>query len=588
MARIAKRIKKLRVFSGRGWRHFAGAGLAFFPCLLLAAELPTDALQRAIDDGNRRLREQQELLDRQRQESRAAEKAPTPIEVLPAEEPAVPPGGPCFTIHHVNLQGAQTLPSSRLQPLVAQVLGKCLDLAGIDDLLRRITQAYVDAGYITSRAYIPEQDIADGSLDILIVEGRIAAIHGEFSQRTIAQAFPSATGAWLQLRDLEQGLDNLNRLPSNNVTMQLLPGPEAGGSIVQLANRAGSPRRYGLTLDGQNVQDGGRWKTSLQFDYDAPLGLADSLSLTLNRDVAEDQGSRTPAASFSYGLPFGYWRLGVEHFASSYRQPVAGTVQHFVSSGISRIQELNVQRLLHRDAHGKLEARTALQRKRTRNRVEDVELTVSSPDLSILSGGMHWQRRWAPGSLAAAVVYHRGVSWFDATREREIGNGIDAQFEKVTLNANWRQSVGVQAVSLDWSLGVQGQYSGSDRLYSAEQFAVAGLATVRGFPIGGINGNRGLAVRSEVGHALPPPRFLQGVLAAVSPYAGVDAGWVPHTTLDAVSYGRLVSASAGLRAQGKGWQAHLAFSHGIGGISSRDPGDAPDISLTVSASLSEH
>lgn len=576
------------MFSGRVWRYFAGVVLASFPCLVLAAELPADALQRAIEDGNRRLREQQELLDRQRQESRVAEKAPTPIEGLPSVEPPAPPGGPCFVIHSVNLQGAQALPSSRLQPLVAQTLGKCLDLAGIDDLLRRITQAYVDAGYITSRAYIPEQDVADGSLDILIVEGRIADIEGPFSQRTLAWTFPSGAGEWLQLRDLEQGLDNLNRLPSNNVTMQLLPGPEAGSSIVHLANRAGSPRRYGLTLDGQNVQDGGRWKTSLQFDYDAPLGLADSLSLTLNRDVAEDEGGRTPAASFSYGLPLGYWRLGVEHFASSYRQPVAGTVQRFVSSGISRTQELNVQRLLHRDAHGKLEARAALQRKRTRNRVEDVVLAVSSPDLSILSAGMQWQRRWTPGSLSAAATYHRGVSWFDATRERDIGNGIDAQFEKVTLNANWRQSADVQAVSLDWSLGVQGQYSGSDHLYSAEQFAVAGLATVRGFHAGGINGNRGLAVRSDVSHAMPPPRILQGVLAAVSPYAGVDAGWVPHTTLDAVSYGRLVSASAGLRAQGKGWQAHLAFSRGIGGISSRDPGDMPDISLTVSASLTEH
>lgn len=48
--------------------------------------------------------------------------------------------------------------------------------------------------------------------------------------------FPGVKGSVLQLRDIEQGLDQLNRLPSNNATMRIEPGAEAGSSRVLINN----------------------------------------------------------------------------------------------------------------------------------------------------------------------------------------------------------------------------------------------------------------------------------------------------------------------------------------------------------------
>ncbi|MDN3719644.1 POTRA domain-containing protein [Roseibium salinum] len=53
---------------------------------------------------------------------------------------------------------------------------KCFALEQIFGLVRDTTNLYVDAGYVTSRAYLPEQDLSTGTLRIQVVEGRIEQV----------------------------------------------------------------------------------------------------------------------------------------------------------------------------------------------------------------------------------------------------------------------------------------------------------------------------------------------------------------------------------------------------------------------------
>src|SRR3546814_8677404 len=105
--------------------------------------------------------------------------------------------------------------------LVAPYLGRCVTVDDIERLLGEVTKAYIDRGYATTRAYLPEQDLSSGRLRIEVVEGRISRIEVDGSGVFVPGAFLYPDGDRLNLRRLEQGLDQINRLRSEEHTSEL-------------------------------------------------------------------------------------------------------------------------------------------------------------------------------------------------------------------------------------------------------------------------------------------------------------------------------------------------------------------------------
>jgi hemolysin activation/secretion protein len=71
-------------------------------------------------------------------------------------------------------------------------------------------------------------------LDIVIVEGFVETIElaGPDLPLSLSSAFPGLLGQPLYLPDLEQGLDQLNRLRAYELGATLLPGELQGGTRV--------------------------------------------------------------------------------------------------------------------------------------------------------------------------------------------------------------------------------------------------------------------------------------------------------------------------------------------------------------------
>ncbi|MGY2263443.1 POTRA domain-containing protein, partial [Pseudomonas sp. SDO55104_S430] len=128
----------------------------------------------------------------------------------------------------------------------------------------------------------PQQDLSGGHLQVLVVEGRLEALKSapdsQLSERELAMAFPGKAGDLVNLREIEQLVDQLNRLPSNQAKMELAPGKNVGGSEVLVTNSPQKPWRVGLSRsnDGQRSTGEQQWGTT--FDWDSPLGLADQLN----------------------------------------------------------------------------------------------------------------------------------------------------------------------------------------------------------------------------------------------------------------------------------------------------------------------
>src|SRR3546814_18044191 len=127
----------------------------------------------------------------------------------------------------------------------------CVEVDEIGRLLGEVTKAYIDRGYATTRAYLPEQDLSSGRLRIEVVEGRISRIEVDGSGVFVPGAFLYPDGDRLNLRRLEQGLDQINRLSSNNATLDIQPGDRPGERVVVIHNHP--TRRIYPTLSADNL-----------------------------------------------------------------------------------------------------------------------------------------------------------------------------------------------------------------------------------------------------------------------------------------------------------------------------------------------
>jgi len=175
----------------------------------MAATLPGD--QDLIRDRQNRLLEDQQRRLEQLKELPGKEARP--------EAPAAPVDSRCFPIQTIELQGADHLPAPERERLLKPYTGQCLGVSQLNALLKDLTDFYIDKGLMTSRAYLPQQDMSKGHLQVLVVEGKLEGLKGadnsKLTDRELAMAFPGKSGEILNLREIEQAVDQLNRLPSN-------------------------------------------------------------------------------------------------------------------------------------------------------------------------------------------------------------------------------------------------------------------------------------------------------------------------------------------------------------------------------------
>ncbi|MBY3575194.1 ShlB/FhaC/HecB family hemolysin secretion/activation protein, partial [Rhizobium laguerreae] len=186
--------------------------------------------QSPADDFNRRQEEQT-----QSQRLDALRRA-TPGGSADGEKgtlPAGPGNGACFDIMRVEIDGATLLSAQDIGKVTAPYGNRCVGLAEINAVLRDVTHLYIDHGYVTSRAYVPQQDIRKTRiLRLLVVEGTLSDIYFNGQKvagsGSLATAFPGLIGRVVNIRDIEQGLDQMNRLQANDAKSAMLPGPKDG------------------------------------------------------------------------------------------------------------------------------------------------------------------------------------------------------------------------------------------------------------------------------------------------------------------------------------------------------------------------
>lgn len=498
------------------------------------------------------LREQREALERQRREARPDIR----LELPEAEtEPFGPPPEEalCFVIDDVQLDGELAGSFDWIAAIGRSYVGHCVGQHGLAMLLREINRRLLAQGYATSRVVLPEQDLRSGTLKLHFVPGRLSHILLPQDYRGAWRtAFPLRPGDVLNIRGLEQGLEQMKRLASQDLQMQILPAEQPGYSDIHIEIATVRPWHLSLTADDSGSNATGKYQLAAQLGVDNPLALQDQLILNLNQDPRNEREKGARSHGIYYGLPFGYWLLELSHNRFKYHQTVDGAVQSFRSSGEGHDTQLDASRTFWRSNVGKSEWFAGLTVRRRHSYIDDTEIEVQRRRLSHVALGIRHRHYLNGGTLNLSLSVRQGVDLFGAEERLDSPDAPSPRYRIWQGSAGFHMPLQFVGQSLWLSSHWRGQWSDT-RLYSLDWFSVGGRYSVRGFEDDNtLGGQRGWLARNELGMRLGGGRH--------SVFLILDAGGVAGQGTEGLDRHWLAGAGLGIRGQWWriGYEAFLA------------------------------
>ncbi|HDT1381855.1 TPA: ShlB/FhaC/HecB family hemolysin secretion/activation protein [Klebsiella aerogenes] len=432
---------------------------------------------------------------------------------------------PCFQINELILSD-DFLDNNELKKIKNQVVGQCLGMNGLKKAAVLFQDYYINAGYITTRVEIPTQDLSTKKLKLTVVPGRISEIvvAGNDISKWI---LPFSDGDILNIRDLEQGLENIQRTPEVDVKINILPGSENGSSKVVINTQR--KKKWSLRASYNNFGEqstGSELIGGTSYLYNV-TGLSDLFYLA-------GTGSQTGGyknVSTYYSVPFGYYDLSLYYSKSKSHQGIDIGAYTFDYIGKTEYFSLKGNRMLYRNVNSKLSASAELIRRKYDYTLGGTELVLQKRDMGNVRLGVNYKRNFTGAALDSTVTWQRFTKAFGGTDTPDMRTGtVSKESQIVNLNVNYVKWLTMLPVNAYYELNFGAQYS-PDNLTLQDQFTIGDRWSVRGFQNSdGIYGNKGF--------------FLQNTLNAVTGYKGL----IPYIGAD---YGQIIGKLPSQNLSGK-------------------------------------
>ncbi len=492
------------------------------------------------DDEQLRRARQQEQERQQRQQSRDVF---LQSKDKPSQEQSLPDESPAFLVSNVQISGDDARRFFWLQAEANRYANKKIGKQGIDIIVKRLSNALIDHGYITSRILVPEQDLASGTLKLQLVAGYIGDIrfNEPVARADWRGAFPCTTGDLLNLRDLEQGLEQLKRVPSQDVDFKLLPGKKPGTSDVVITMKRSVADKLVLSLDDSGSRATGKLQSSYTYSVDNLFGKNDLFNISLNNDAQDDASVKgTGGHSLYWSVPDGYYTYSLSYRTNNYKQTIpafGGDIQY---SGESETSEAKIERILQRDKTSKTSLSLKLALNSGHNYINDAEINNQRKQTTSLELGLSQRRYIGKATWDYQIAYRHGMPWFNPQDDNVISGGdYTSQYGLWTAEIDLSAPVSLFGKEARYNMTLRGQYTNS-RIYGGECFSIGNRYTVRGFDgEQTLLGENGWYLRNELSFPLSEN--------GREIYYGLDYGRVSGPSASSQTRNDLMGAVIGLR-----------------------------------------
>lgn len=394
-----------------------------------------------------------------------------------------------------------------LLPLLQDYTGKELSLADLQRAADTITRHYRDRGYFVARAYLPAQDIRDGIVEIVVLEGKVDRIavrpsgairlHEPIVERTLRSTLPAE--ASIREADLERGLLVLGDLPGIDVRSTLSPGATVGASTLTAEVTEGPLVSGNVDFDNFGNKFSGLYRVGGTLNLNDPTGLGDQLNLRAT------ESSGTHYGRLGYLLPAGSsgLKLGVAYAATRYK--LCCEFASLEAKGDAQVATLNALYPFYRSRNFSLYGTAAYDSKHYFN--STVTGTTSDKKARVLALGLNGEGR---DNLGGGGMNNFGLALSDGKLDLD-GWAADRAADDATTRANGRYRKTAYSLARLQRVGestsayaaLSGQ-TAAKNLDSSEKFVLGGPNGVRAYPQGEAPGDEGYLLNLELRHELSP------------------------------------------------------------------------------------
>ena len=434
-----------------------------------------------------------------------------------------------------------------LRKTIKPFVNRKLTVEDVNRLSNSLNTALIEHGYVTSRIGIPSQSLASGNLQFNLQLGRVESVlYKTYAQPLPWQnAFPIREGDILNIRNIEQGIEQMKRIGSQNVSVELEPGtkPLATNIVLETTKK---PAIHGMiSIDDSGLKDTGKLQWTAAIGVDRVFNANDSLNLSINRDAAQDgerKGSRNH--TISYSIPRGKDTFSISYSDMKYHQTINSIATPFISSGHAKTVRGSWNHVFHRDRTTKRSWDIIISKRNAKNYINDVEVAVQRANTASLEVGISERRYIKQNTLYSRVAIKQGVGWFGS--QPEYGNGAPStRFTQLLVDVDYQipRIWGHRPASITSSF--HGQWTlGDKRLFSRDMISLGNRYTVQGFD--GENtlmAESGWYMRNEVASYIPKWKS--------SVYANIDFGAVYGSSTEVLTGKFIAGTSLGIRGQFK-------------------------------------
>jgi hemolysin activation/secretion protein len=212
------------------------------------------------------------------------EKRPRILPELPPLEPSEPrlSDTPQLYVRGYRIVGNTAFDEDELLALITAYAGRAIGSEGLVAVRNILTLHYIDHGYVNSGAVIPDQDAADGIIEIRIVEGRLGEVRIEgaehYRDRALRWQIERAASTPLDVRALEDRLRVLQQdARIERIEARLRPGDAPGEGVLEVTVVEASPYRAWAEISNQSPPSLGGLRGRFQAEHLNLVGYGDRL-----------------------------------------------------------------------------------------------------------------------------------------------------------------------------------------------------------------------------------------------------------------------------------------------------------------------
>lgn len=499
---------------------------------------------------NRLVKEQQKNDNNTLQESRVEKKDVfSSVENKSVAEIELPQEQVCYAINELVIDN-DFLNNKAVKNIKQQVAGQCLGAKGIEKVAAVLQDIFIKSGYVTTRIETPMQDLSSKKLLLAVRPGLIQNVIIE-DDEIRSWVLPFGKGDLLNIRNLEQGLENLQKMPGVDVKINIEPGNKDGYSNVVINTHR--VKKWNLRTSYNNWGDKSTGRQVVG-------GVGYLYNLAGMSDIFYVAGSSSTTGGYKslsgyYSFPVGFWDYEIFYSRSHSRQGLDFAFINLDYLGENEYLSLKGSRTLYRDTDKKISASAEILRRKSAYKLGGIELALQERDMGNLRLGVNYKQHFTDAAFDSTLSWQRFLTWLGGKQTPDMMYGdVSKESQLVNLDVNYMKWLPTTSFQSYYDMRIRGQYS-PHTLTLQDQINVGGRWSVRGFEYStGIDGNKGFYIQNTL-------NMVTGFNNATF-YLGADYGQISGEAYPQNMYSskKIIGAAAGVKGAVKSLEYDLSLT----------------------------